>query len=64
LFIDFALSRDGQKLQQSFGRLVSRNDLALEQPAAIKDIKMVPVHPELAEKLSDYAKQFRTIFGT
>lgn len=64
LFIDFALSRDGQRLQQGFGRLVSRNDLALEQPAAIKDIKMVPVHPELAEKLSDYAKQFRTIFGT
>ena len=64
LFIDFALSRDGQKLQQGFGRLVARRDLALEQPAAIKDIKMVPVHPALAEKLNDYAKQFRTIFGT
>jgi iron(III) transport system substrate-binding protein len=64
LFIDFALSREGQKLQQSFGRLVARADLALEQPAAIREIKMVPVHPALAEKLSDYAKQFRMIFGT
>jgi iron(III) transport system substrate-binding protein len=64
LFIDFALSREGQKLQQSFGRLVARADLALEQPAAVKDIKMVPVHPALAEKLNDYAKQFRMIFGT
>src|SRR5262249_6852078 len=63
LFIDLALSREGQKLQQSFGRLVARADLALEL-AAIRDIKMVPVHPALAEKLSDYAKQFRMIFGT
>jgi hypothetical protein len=24
---------------------------------------MVPVNPELAEKMNDYAKQLRTIFG-
>lgn len=64
LFIDFALSREGQKLQQGFGRLVARADLASEQPAAIRQIKMVPVNPELAEKMSDYAKQLRTIFGS
>jgi ABC-type Fe3+ transport system substrate-binding protein len=63
LFIDFALSREGQRLQQSFGRLVARSDLASEQPAAIRQIKMVPVNPELAEKMNDYAKQLRTIFG-
>jgi iron(III) transport system substrate-binding protein len=63
LFIDFALSREGQRLQQGFGRLVARTDLASEQPAAIKQIKMVPVNPELAEKMNDYAKQLRTIFG-
>ena len=63
LFIDFALSREGQRLQQGFGRLVARTDLASEQPAAIKEIKMVPVNPELAEKMNDYAKQLRTIFG-
>jgi iron(III) transport system substrate-binding protein len=63
LFIDFALSREGQRLQQGFGRLVARSDLASEQPAAIKQIKMVPVNPELAEKMNDYAKQLRTIFG-
>jgi len=63
LFIDFALSRDGQKLQQGFGRLVARTDLAAEQPTAIRRIKMVPVDPELAEKLKDYATQLRTIFG-
>jgi iron(III) transport system substrate-binding protein len=63
LFIDFALSREGQRLQQGFGRLVARTDLASELPAAIKQIKMVPVNPELAEKMNDYAKQLRTIFG-
>ena len=63
LFIDFALSREGQKLQQNFGRLVARSDLASEQPAAIKQIKIVPVQPGLAEKMNDYAKQLRTIFG-
>jgi iron(III) transport system substrate-binding protein len=63
LFIDFALSRDGQKLQQGFGRLVARTDLAAEQPTAIRRIKMVPVNPELAEKLNEYATQLRTIFG-
>jgi iron(III) transport system substrate-binding protein len=64
LFIDFALSREGQKLQQGFGRLVARTDLVSEQPAAIRQIRMVPVNPELAEKMNDYAKQLRTIFGS
>ena len=63
LFIDFALSREGQKLQQGFGRLVARTDLASEQPSTIRQIKMVPVNPALAEKLNDYSKQLRTIFG-
>lgn len=64
LFIDFALSREGQKLQQRFGRLVAREDLAPEQPAALKGIKLVAVNPALAEKMNDYAKQLRAIFGT
>ena len=64
LFIDFALSREGQKLQQGFGRLVARSDLASEQPAAIKTIKMVPVNPALAEKMNDYSRQLRAIFGS
>ena len=64
LFIDFALSRDGQKIQQGFGRLVARADLATKQPAALKEIKMVPLNPALAEKLGEYTQQLRTIFGS
>ena len=63
VFIDFVLSHEGQRLQQGFGRLVARTDLVSDQPAAIRQIKMVPVNPELAEKMNDYAKQLRTIFG-
>ena len=64
LYMDFVLSREGQKLFQSFGRLIARSDLASEQPAAIKEIKMVPVSPALAEKMDEYAKQLRSIFGS
>ena len=63
LYIDFVLSREGQKIVQSFGRLVARSDLQSEQPAAVKGIKMVPVDPSLADKMDEYAKQFRGIFG-
>jgi iron(III) transport system substrate-binding protein len=63
LFLDFALSSEGQKLVHTPGRFIARGDLASEQPAAIKAIKMAPVDPALAEKLDEYAKQLRKIFG-
>jgi iron(III) transport system substrate-binding protein len=63
IFLDFVLSREGQKLMQAPGRLVARRDLAAEQPTMIKGIRMVPVKPALADKLDEYAKQLRAIFG-
>jgi len=63
VFLDFLLSREGQKLMQTPGRLIARSDLANEQAAMLKELKIVPVNPSLAEKLDDYAKQLRTIFG-
>ena len=63
LYVDFVLSREGQKLVQRFGRLSARSDLAAEQPGALKQVKMAPVHPALAEKMDDYAKQLRAIFS-
>ncbi len=63
LYVDFVLSREGQKLIQGFGRLSARSDLAAEQPGALKQVKMVPVHPALAEKMDDYARQLRAIFS-
>ena len=64
LFLEFVLSRDGQKLMQTPGRLVARGDLANQQAAMLKQLKIVPVNPGLAEKLDEYAKQLRSIFGS
>jgi iron(III) transport system substrate-binding protein len=64
LFVEFVLSHDGQKLMQTPGRLVARGDLANAQAAMLKKLKIVPVHPALAEKLDEYAKQLRSIFGS
>lgn len=63
LFLEFVLSRDGQRLMQTPGRLVARGDLANDQAAMLKRLKIVPVNPALAEKLDEYAKQLRSIFG-
>jgi iron(III) transport system substrate-binding protein len=63
VFVDFVLARDGQKLMQTPGRLVARGDLTNEQAAMLKGVKIVPVNPALAEKLDEYAKQLRAIFG-
>jgi iron(III) transport system substrate-binding protein len=62
-FLNFVLSREGQKLLQAPGRLVARRDLAAEQSPMIKRIRIVPVKPALADKLDEYAKQLRAIFG-
>ena len=63
VFSDFVLSREGQKLMQTPGRLIARGDLANEQAAMLRGLKIVPVDPALAEKLDEYAKQLRSIFG-
>ena len=64
LFLEFALSREGQKLMQTPGRHSARTDFSNEQAAMLKDLKIVPVNPALAEKLDEYAKQLRSIFGS
>ena len=63
LFLEFVLSREGQKLMQTPGRHIARSDLANEQAAMLRNLKIVPVNPALAEKLDEYAKQMRGIFG-
>jgi iron(III) transport system substrate-binding protein len=63
LFLEFLLSREGQKLMQTPGRHIARSDLANQQAAMLQALKIVPVRPSLAEKLDEYAKQLRSIFG-
>ncbi len=63
IFLDFVLSRDGQKLMQTPGRLIARSDLVNEQAAMLQGLKIAPVNPALAEKLDEYATQLRKIFA-
>jgi len=62
LFIDFILSREGQKQVLGIERSVIRSDLFSEQ-AAIKDLKLVPINPALGENMEYYARQSREIFS-
>src|SRR5262245_35409533 len=62
LFIEFLLSKEGQKTNLSFERNVIRSDL-LEEQGALKEAKLVPVDPTLGENMDYYGKQAREIFG-
>lgn len=63
LFIEFILSREGQKLMQTPGRHVAHHEIPNTHTARLKDLTIAPVNPALAEKLDEYAKQLRAIFG-
>jgi iron(III) transport system substrate-binding protein len=62
LFIEYLLSKEGQKTNLSFDRNVIRSDL-LEEQGALKEAKLVPVDPSLGENMDYYGKQAREIFG-
>ena len=60
LYLDFVLSKEGQKLLQERGRwLAPRSD----SPMAAKGLRIVPVKAAEAENLESYARNLREIFG-
>jgi iron(III) transport system substrate-binding protein len=62
LVLDFVLSRDGQLLLQSLGRTIARSDLAGAVPMSKSKVTVVPVKPELGEKLEEYSILLKQIF--
>lgn len=62
LFMDFALSKEGQRTVLGFDRNVARTDLSEEQ-GAIKGLRLIPVDPALGENMEFYAKQASEIFS-
>jgi iron(III) transport system substrate-binding protein len=62
LFIEFLLSKEGQRMNLSIDRNVIRSDL-LEEQGAFKETKLVPVDPSLGENMDYYGKQAREIFA-
>ncbi len=61
LFLNFALSKEGQKIFIDLGRSIVRSDLLQEQER-FKNLQLVPLDPSLGEHMADYAKQMREIF--
>ncbi len=62
LYVDFALSKEGQKILLDFGRYLARSEFGLEQLAKQAGLQIVPLNPELGEKIDEYTKLMRDIF--
>jgi ABC-type Fe3+ transport system substrate-binding protein len=63
LYVDFVLSKEGQSIMRGFHRLSARTDLAQEQAVFMKDLRIVPVNPNLADQIDEYSKLLREIFS-
>ncbi len=59
LFVDFMLSKEGQSLMRTRGRVPARTDVGGAQAA---DLKVRYVDPKLARDFTKYEKEFREIF--
>jgi iron(III) transport system substrate-binding protein len=60
LFIDFALSEEGQKIFTQRGRVSARPGIKPEGFPA--QLKLVPSNVQLADKLADYNKRYEALF--
>ena len=61
LYLDFILSREGQRTVLNIGRQVARTDLLAEQEA-IKNLDLVPLDPRHGESMDYHANLSREIF--
>ena len=62
LFIDFVLSKKGQEIFKSVGRIPARTDTPPDPPRLLKGLKLFPSDPELIEKAKEYRILYRDIF--
>jgi len=63
LFVDFLLSKEGQQLYQSAGRLVGRSDLPQDESLRVRGAQIVPVDPAWAENFDEDSKLLKEIFS-
>ena len=59
LFIDFALSKEGQELIRSFNRIPSRGDVSSELR---EGMKLYPADPRWGDNYARYVGEFREVF--
>jgi iron(III) transport system substrate-binding protein len=64
LFLDFMLSREGQEILRSFGRIVARQDLKPLVPALDPSkLTLYPVSLSVGGRLNTTVNEFREVFG-
>jgi iron(III) transport system substrate-binding protein len=63
LFVDFLLSKEGQQLYQSAGRLVARSDLPQDENMKVRGAQIVPVDPAWADNFDEDSKLMKEIFS-
>jgi ABC-type Fe3+ transport system substrate-binding protein len=63
LLVDFLLSKEGQQLYQSAGRLVARSDLPQDDSMKVRGDQIVPVDPSWAENFDEDEKLMKEIFS-
>jgi len=63
LFVDFLLSKEGQQLYQSAGRLIARSDLPQDESMKVRGAQIVPVDPVWAENFDEDSKLMKEIFS-
>jgi ABC-type Fe3+ transport system substrate-binding protein len=61
LYIDFALSQDGQRMMASFGRTVVRPGVKRKYPELTEGVKLHPIKPEMAKNYEEISKLYYSI---
>ncbi len=62
LFIDFALSQEGQLALKAVSRITARNDVLPDPPGLIQGHKLLVVNPISEEDYSRYNKEYHSYF--
>jgi len=62
LLIDFLLSKEGQEIGKTVGKLPARGDVEAPYPRLTKGLKLYPVPNAVAERYGEIVKEFRETF--
>lgn len=62
LFIDFVLSKEGQKMLVDFRRIPVRKDVEPNPPRLFKEYERIVEHPEEYKNFTETVKLYQEIF--
>jgi iron(III) transport system substrate-binding protein len=62
LLVDFLLSREGQEVGRSVGKIPARPEIEPPYPRLTKGLKLFPVPASVADRYGEIVKEFRELF--